>query len=1726
MPSLSLPYLYVEALKSRFVQDLADAAQASRISEQERQWLQRLADPVQIQSPSPRFRVDRLLIDDAVPIDAELASAVLIADVQTDNTAVYLNTLLNGLERFDDRQQLLDALDRRFAPEEGDLPEYSYGLIEGDLFEQRMLAIVDQQARYVQLLIQGLQHLPSLRTVLSHTLQRRINASVPDASINVFSHLLQIVVEDPGAAPVVISSQTLAEAAMHAYVSMTLKPGLRRQFLDAQGRVLSGEQARPYEQALTDLVREVPQVYEQLLTEYWRTPTAAGSVPKELAAQAFAASFREQLLVCRHHGDISSQEFRQLASLCNGDRTAPTDAVLRTSRLALVTGNQQPVKLAGLFLIEFTSAQWPDVLVYSVKQGLRRFTDVQALGDHFASALGSVELLEYTASADHPLLIAQASLGLRLDPLDQPPFGSVIDSLIEMQKRDLAWVLRAPGNTPGDAELRLDAALDIRGMLDRHLAAVEDAGRWSEAIASFERNWFQGQVFARHDSPVPTLAWRNEPDRSWGQYLGRVDSKVDEIFQARQGIHACARRVLDRYLWILQGHPLNAERVWVQWGSQAPVSLVSFFLERISGQRRTALPADCRVFRDFGDAVVPVALSHLTPTLLDQVLNRAQQGFAQTFAQQTRQLHSLQLRIFDDHLVVGESRCWFREGLLRLELDMELRDRTLRKQTLDMLGQVLDRPVASLRRSLGDAATEVSVPYLVYDPGQAPLQMTNIMVLQQPMQESDGFVVWSANSGLWEAGSLRFLELELNKMVVDPERRDWWLGCLSAPDRTRVEHALGQNAALQLKINLRRIDGHFIRHLQEAELERQCGGIEQAYQMALDCRMDADLFAETLNAAEFDDTLRGTLDYLTLKLESALFNALIPDWLRRATTQELAAFSSALRRFYIRSAPSEDFMFGIPSLGQYAFDQVAKRLRQDFPEVVLDPDRIWITLTRYTIGPSAPGQIPSSLPAASSVVSESLTGYAMNRFSGIHGASLRVSAQDLQLPAGLDAAYVRSLVGSLDIAAGYRRLLGQKLGSSDPDRLQRQRYFAQQMPSVLLLNAMKLRLEHLLSETAYRYIENVLDMPDGSARLPVNGRHIIVSPLQLLADADRAADRVTGVYLIAPQEPDQGPVILHAVAGDAFLFKEYASRQAFLVDLHISSTLQAMILDRLEPEVRPIYANGGFAEPHFPWSTESFSDLPLYSPAPVRLSIDPIQGNLLLRLYRDMAPVLDHRSRKSSVTTAENRTAASHFLLALGAEQVLAFLPGKLGALVGLWQSEQLFHASAISATQQRWGKAVSEFSAALGMLITSRQHTDEALAAGQEESVNADDTDALWTDAAAAPVLQIRLQRFEVQDISLNELHKDPLLDVYTDPLTLKQYAPVAGKVYWVQQRPSGWHIMGEQGEGPLLRMGTDQHWTLAGLGTRREGGAVTRLQSARMQRDIGDIFIVEARGMREIRRAYRDKARRIGEAHLQARRYLQNCLSNISGAPVSGRLDLRVSKIIGDFFGVSAPGEGLLLAIRTTVSDIFKLLLDPSLAPFSSDRFVVGSNRLGYEDSTAFTFSHDAQKRIFLTERYFRTPVYRLKRPRPGQGSFQLGVHYRATVLLHELSHLANDTQDIAYLDSEAPFLDLLDDQGEYRARLKLEQERYQQNVLSHRTPRGELFKLPDRDGQQGLKAIDGDGKRVVLRITGKTTLDEARDVFLNDAEKRAQIILSNADSVALLVTLLGRERLTSAP
>ncbi|MGV6394474.1 dermonecrotic toxin domain-containing protein [Pseudomonas caspiana] len=1715
------PWFFSDSLSTQFAQDLQDARQAGRITEPQFQWLELLFSPSG-NGAKPQ-RASQISRGDGGLLNAELAGALLISDATGVSTEVYLSTALHGLERFDSRQQLLTEIEARYGQQSGDPNQFEHQLIEGDLFKPRMLAIIEQQVQQLQHLNERLQAMPSLHTALSKTLQKKLTAQFPGTLINPFTHVMQI--KAPGSATRAgarVATLRLVDAAMNVFANTPLPAGFAEQWLDGEGQELTADQAKPWKQVLAGVTVGLSAVYEGLLADHWRALAEDSVTFRDLACQAFTERFRQCLLTGRQDKTVSGDEYTALQPLfLPGDSWSDQ---VRISRLSVRIGIQEPVKLAGIFLIDFISEQLPDLLLYSAKLGFLRFTSMDAVAQNFGSIDGRTRALEYSSLNDHRLLRAHGDIHVRLDPVDKLPFSNLTESIIGLQKRNLANVLTRQFKTPAQACVTIEHDLDIRGLLDPRLLNAIETRQWSEALVDSERNWSEFDSFSRMaglDIQLGELAKGNgaEATKPWELYLQDARSRIDSLVQVQPSLAVCAHQLLSRYLSVLEGKTVDAHRLWYRDEEGGVVSLSVLLLERMSGARDKVLSEEGEVYFDAADAAYSQHDPWLTPDILRHVLDSAEQGFARAYSRLIRDLSSTRLRVVDSSVIPANASRVIREGLLRLELNLHRNREKISDAGLNMLEQVLNRPVLNLREALGVEAVHVSIPALTHDPDLPAAQLSNVMVVQQPLKSGSRPLLWSALLGLQEFDSLAELRLELTARLRFTQSRGRWLDLIADPDRGKIQALLLRNGSPNGEIQLVPVQGDFLEHLDQGETNRQWQDIETAYRTALEWRADAVLFERMLLSARQDNKARAQIDTLANQMEMSLLSAGIPAWLKTGTIADLLVLRQLLVRFG-QLYSSRQRIPSVDSLITYASTQVRQRLQQDFPGVHLDPERLLVTLTRYTSAPGVTGDIPSFIPAATTIISESLTHFAINRLADVQDATLSIASEDATpLPAGLSAEYVGALVRSLDVGAGYIQYLNGVYSETAPDYSSRLEQFIALAPSAMLLVAFQMKMEGVLSETAYAFIQSVMTMPDGLARLPVDGKTVNFSPLKLVSAEGYAADLVAGIYLITPLDLTEGPWILHAPAHAVYFYKEYASQSDLLNDLYTSTPLQALVLERLDPAVRFVYERDGFIQPHLSWASGGFTELSGHQPGPVHLSVEPLEDNVLHCLFRASHTIMVIEAQKVSVTTAQADDAASHFLLMLGAKQTLMFLPGRLGGLVGLWQARDMFSESLDLASQERWGQAALEFAAAVAVLIAVREQTDEA----SEASSVAVDTSVAprWHDPLMNVELNLRMQEFEVHDISLSRLGRDESAGVFLDTVSLKRYAAVLGKVYQVKSTSDGWRVTKGTKDGPRIVRDTHQRWTVdTDLGFKQEGGIITRIKATSTGMNVEDMLVVEATGLPELQRLYPRKAAQFVEAHEQARLYLENALHNLTLATPQSQLDPRVARIITDFFGVQALSNVSVIPIKQAFADIYRALLDPSLSPHSSRRCVIGSNKLGYEDSTAFTFANDPQHRIFLTERFFTPPYTRLKPRQLRQGSFNSGAHFRACILIHELSHIAGGTHDIAYVDSTVPYLDLLEDTGAYRARLKLEHQQAQQK-LSHLTPRDELFRVDDGEMWRDLKTADGDAKRTILRISGSETLESARDRFIHDVKTRSRIILSNADSVALLVTLLGRQR-----
>ena len=383
----STAYFFVEPLKSRFAANLSRALREQLISNQEYQQLEKLLSAAGSEVfVGCGLRVDQLLIEDGSPMADEWSDALVISPVGVGYSQVYFDTFLGGLKRFPNRAALLHAL-------EGDTPSavkpaFELRLIEGDLFEQRMQLVIDQQVERLRDLAARLRQLPSLDSALSASLQQHAGRSLLEAASDLSAPWVQVSGAGKANSTLSLCNQTLVQTAIDILTGQPL-PVSRRSYLRANGQIADATHSKHYDQWLADAVNGLRPVYESLLDDYWQYPDASGQTPRTLAVGGLAAGFRQALLQAQHTGLLRTEEFTLLSSLL-GPEPGDAKRSIICKRLSLVINERQPLKLVGL--ISMADHSLPDLFVYSALHGIRRFANHQALANHYASETGRGEL--------------------------------------------------------------------------------------------------------------------------------------------------------------------------------------------------------------------------------------------------------------------------------------------------------------------------------------------------------------------------------------------------------------------------------------------------------------------------------------------------------------------------------------------------------------------------------------------------------------------------------------------------------------------------------------------------------------------------------------------------------------------------------------------------------------------------------------------------------------------------------------------------------------------------------------------------------------------------------------------------------------------------------------------------------------------------------------------------------------------------------------------------------------------------------------------------------------------------------------------------------------------------------------------------------------------------------------------------------------------------------------
>ncbi|APC14340.1 hypothetical protein BLL42_00775 [Pseudomonas frederiksbergensis] len=1032
---------------------------------------------------------------------------------------------------------------------------------------------------------------------------------------------------------------------------------------------------------------------------------------------------------------------------------------------------------------------------------------------------------------------------------------------------------------------------------------------------------------------------------------------------------------------------------------------------------------------------------------------------------------------------------------LRSEVKLRTLSRTLSVADQAIITTVLDSPVRLQRGALNGFLPDVFSLAVKSGTSSPLLHLANCFMLTErgglDPNHSGRVILWTPAFGFEAFDSLTPLKAELQRRLLDPDERMALLENLERGDR--ATHQVFTLAPLQL------VHEHFLNHLQKPYGQLHRKSIEQA----LASKLPEASLKKLLGLIAPRLPITGLNRGMSIA-QSLITQQKLPAWLAKASIADQVLHAELLQQYLNNAGDDKDYLSGVTSLTRTAHTELKKHLKTAFKQHDVDPDNV---------------ELQFSPRLTSTGPTQTLTTCALNHFDDLDALPIKkiTSLTEAALPPGLNADYVNKLLRNLKLGALQQSVLETAFASTDANAASYRTLFAKQLPWQLLHYAHSEKLQERLSETGFNLIAQVMNMPDAIARAALTGANALIRPLELVATAGAQVAEALGVYLIGPGPGKDGPHVLLAPYSTTHGIKEYESESDLLAELNTTGALQDWVLKCLPTSLRATYKNL--------WAST------LNTPSEIKLASNPITGNLLGQLFDDNTNVLKRLLGTQSDSDAKREWHTIKDVFGEGLEQALTFLSGKLAYPITVWHSYLDIKASAEDLQEHKWGSALKAFISGIAQLAMLRQLMEappKTTVAEPEPSLEVPTGKRQWQDIDLTAPERTHLQRHESIDVNLQSLTPASVSGLYIHPITKKYYAPVEGKVYRVEKRGTPWRIVSDRGEGPQLLQNTSKQWTLDLSATTPRYGMLNRLKT-RISRQAG--MNVEATGMRAIRQLYPVRARLIDEALDLATTYVWNSYQNLRLINTSSAPTTRVHRLIKDFLGVPAVLPEHVVKIEKVIGEIFGALLDPDLRKVDSKRFVVGTSREDPESVFAFTIPDDVGKKLHLLEKFFlpRLEHYRNYMTEP---SFAISVHARATTLIHELSHLVSKTEDITYLDTSKPFADLLGTFNPGARKLKDRLTTLQQKALSSRTPLTQLFKSfnPASDEWEDLGSTvyenTVDALKHVLTLTGQQTLQAARATFMSDSNVRLAVQLGNADSVAWLISHLGRQLDISTP
>lgn len=1708
MTTTTLPCFHTHVLRGTFERQMSIARANDELSLDEHDRLLQLClTPWQ---PPAQLRIDR--IEASGWSNHEFADALMISHVDTTIDAVYLSLPLRAIERFSDRQSLNTALHARYA--EGGGIDISIEQLSTSPFDYWMANLLSRQQRCVERLDDTLMKLPTLRSVLLDTLQADIAQLTPSGDTDPTHwawHVNQLT--QPA---VNLQTRSLLDVALDKFCAIREPDPKRLTLLNAQGDVLAPIEQQRYTQLFNYSINRLNSQVDEAITTFWQRTGDDTLTYSAQAAGALAHLYYLALLRAEQLGKIATAD---LLWLRNAQGPLARQTTLRTHSITLHSGQRAGIALAGLFALTSNDAVDQGLYLFCARSGLHYFPHPQALVDWLTGPDQQLLLREAIGKENYAPYTRMKRIEARLADIVGDTFADRVSSVVAVQRANLSIAIAQRAESPEQSATRLDDAIDVRGLLVPSLLNLTHSTRWAAEPRS---NVDQGGATAGVDNLTYDYTLLK---------VGDLQAWSSLIRATQPGLRACLVYLIDRQLALMGLPALECTQLQVTRPStdnnlqSVAEPLLALVVNHLGNSPPAPLPEDCIVSTTRGEV-----LSCVDARLLNQVVTRVARGahysWIRQFDRYTRQPQRIGNTQIDTHAQLSAMR----QQILRAELELASIDSKSTPWVHVWLRQVLDRPTRAMRQNLGDTQVEVNrinlrVPGIAF-----AIPLSNVMALTLA-RESPGKILFCSHvAGVMTFANLAEFELEVNRLMRDPAGRESWLALVADRYQSGLRANLYDEKAEPVALELAAVEDDYAQYLQRSDETRQVFNAQAAFNRARGGAYPPDLLLAYVDEIAAPMALATPLNELANTLKGNSLLGTLPAWITKASFADLGLYLANLHRLRISLAMPTGYLYGVESAVDYATEQLWTALKLDFPADDIDPTQVMVRVDQrfptglHFSGASADLMISGgeSYPA----LTMSLVEYSLQRAITVPGLPIELSMRDHSgVVEGLTPAYVMQMVSGLDTGGRYLRRLAGTFSPSNPNYQQRLSLFHQQVPATLMDGAIEAKLCGALSVAAYQIVESVLEMPDPLARQVPSGAHRSLRPLCLLAGKGLTPDPVAGLYLLGGLPTVTGPLVLMAIYNEAFIFREYRDEQDFMAKLRAKGDLQDLVLQRIDPARIARYSHGGLTVANLQASVGAPFEQPLPRPEQTWITYEPIRGNTFTYLFESALAFLLRQARAQIVTSDQADHAANATLLKLLLETGLSFVNGRVALAVGLWQGADWLRSSVTAAIAQDWGRAVAQLGASIMIIMTQRypRHTRTRVTQATIERPPARVPEYASRFNDIPNDIRARLRALEVHDIALATLTKDSTAGVFIDIATQKRYSPIAGMVFEVRNLDGTWSIVSEGREGPILRRNAQGQLQMdLGTGLRGGGGGWSAQRRERkLQRALDTAYITEARGMPQIRLNYPAYARRLAAARLRAKVYLERCMDALAIPLGQTQIPAASNDILKDFFAVAAPGDALINQVREMSAGLFAELMDASLNTYTSTRYVSGINKPGYEWVIAFVDNADPYRRIFLTDMFFNVPRVLRKTLHSSHRSFDVEEHFRATSLIHELSHLVCDTADLAYVESSAPYLDMIDSTAPDGQALVSTITRARNQSLNAHTPEAELFTLLDNGVRRDISKADGDAYAHVLRISKRKTLDDARSAFVADEAVRQQILLANADSVALLITLLARQK-----